>query len=295
MTNVTKRLLASAPRTAAPIAVAGMLCLALNSAYAAQLIWSGDFEEGAASIDGSKTADFSKKLYSEGTDAAADVQSNGGMGICGSPREGTYSGRTRILDHGSGVQVRAELKAHNPGVIQFNWDGPEYWIGYSMCLAQWPSGSDVHTFLQVHAPNESSGSSCDFAGNALTIGASNDTGNISIIDNPSGVSSGNGAFANSKTVYSFNLRDTMGKWQDFVFRFHLSTKGDGYYTAWHNGKQVASGSGLVNVNWKDSCGSAIAKRYSNGPHMGMYGGPNNAGTQDRLSRCSQGRRGRRWI
>jgi Polysaccharide lyase len=264
------------PAAAARVVVAGMLLLALNSAYAADMIWAGDFEEGPPSIDGTNDADFAKKLYYEGTQAAADVRTTDGMGICDRPREGAFSGRTRILAGGSGEKVRAEIKANNPGVIQFDWDGPEYWIGISLCLAEWPSGSDVHTFLQVHAPNEASGG-CDFAGNALSIAPAKDTGEIRVIDNPRGVSAGTGAFSNTKAVYSYNLRNTMGQWQDFVFRFRLSTKGDGYYTVWHNGTQVASETGLVNVNWKDSCGGIIAKSYSNGPHLGMYGGPNDAG------------------
>jgi hypothetical protein len=277
MTTVRKRFFAAVPSAYALAVMAALVSQVATPVHAAQMVWAGDFEEGAASIDGSRDADFAKKLYAEGTDAAADVQTASGMGICGTPREGNDAGRTRILDGGSGVQVRAEIKANTPGVIQFAWDGPEYWIGVSLCLAQWPSGSDVHTFLQIHAPNEVSGSQCDFAGNALSISVANDTGNIRVIDNPSGVSAGTGAFSNGKSVYAYNLRSTMGQWQDFVFKFRLSTKGDGYYTVWHNGKQVASESGLVNVNWKDSCGNAIAKKYSNGPHLGMYGGPNTAG------------------
>jgi hypothetical protein len=277
MINVAKRLLAAATHAGALMAIAGMLVLAHSPADAAQLIWTGDFEEGASSIDGTTDADFKKHMYAEGTDAAADVQTTGGMSICSAPREGKYAGRTRILDGGSGDRVRAELIANQPGKIYFNWDGPEYWLGVSICLAQWPAGSDVHTFLQVHAPNEESGSLCDFAGNAIAIGTSNDTGGIHVIDNPSGISDGTGAFSNTKKVYSYDLRSTMGQWQDFVFKFRLSTKGTGYYTVWHNGKQVASETGLVNVNWKDSCGNVVAKKNSNGPHVGMYGGPNTAG------------------
>src|SRR6185503_41621 len=122
-----------------------------------------------------------------------------------------------------------------------------------------------------------SGSQCDFAGNALTIATDYDTGFIAVIDAPDGKSSGHGAFSRTKKVYTFDWRDTMGKWQDFVFKIKLSTKGAGYFTVWHNGRQVASGSGLVNVNWKDSCGNTIDKKYSNGPHVGFYGGPNKAG------------------
>jgi len=253
------------------------LLLTLHPANAAQLVWGGDFEEGASSINGSKTADFAKKVEQAGIEADADVQSASGMGGCTRPRAGNYAGRSRVLSGGAGEQVRAELKANAPGVVQFQWDGPEYWLAVSLCLADWPSGSDVGTVYQIHAPNEASGSRCDFAGNALTIGVSKDTGYISIIDNPSGISKGSGAFSNTKNVYSFNFRNTLGKWQDFVFKIKLSTKGVGYYTAWHNGTQVASGSGLVNVNWKDSCGNPIAKKYSNGPHVGFYGGPNSAG------------------
>ena len=259
------------------LVVLGALSLLSAYASAASLEWAGDFEEGASSIDGSADADFAKKLYDEGKAAAADVQTLGGMSICNVPRAGKYSGRNRILTGGKGIKVRSEIKAHLPGVYNFQWDGPEYWMGFSMCLAQWPNGSDVHTFLQVHAPNEPSGSNCDFAGNAITIGASNDTGTVHVINNPSGISSGKGAFANSKVVYNFNLRSTMGQWQDFVFQFRFSTKGTGYYSVWHNGKRVAMGAGITNVNWRDSCGKPIEKTYHNGPHIGMYGGPNNAG------------------
>jgi hypothetical protein len=213
------------------------LLLTLPSANAAQLVWGGDFEEGASSINGSRTADFAKKVEQAGIEADVDVQSASGMGACTRPRAGSYAGRSRILSGGAGEQVRAEIKANAPGVLKFQWDGPEYWLAVSLCLADWPSGSDVGTVYQIHAPNELSGSRCDFAGNALTIGVSKDT----------------------------------------VFKIKLSTKGAGYYTAWHNGTQVASGSGLVNVNWKDSCGNPIDKKYSNGPHIGFYGGANYAG------------------
>ncbi|MGH8221664.1 MAG: heparin lyase I family protein, partial [Woeseiaceae bacterium] len=254
---------------------AGLFWLATGNA--AEVRWKGDFEAGLPSIAGTSGADFSKKLYDEGTNAEADVESLAGMGICGNPREGLFSGRTSVLEGGSGVRVRAEIKSHLPGTYKFDWDGPEYWIGISFCLAEWPKGSDAHTFLQLHSPNEESGSNCDFEGNALTIGVVNDTANIRVLDNPSGISEGGAAQANNKIVYTYNLRDTLGQWQDFVFRFHLNTKGNGYYTAWHNGRQVASESGLVNVNWKDSCGNVIAKSYHNGLHLGIYGGPNNAG------------------
>ena len=253
------------------------LLLTLHSAHAAQLLWVGDFEEGASSISGAKTADFKKKVENDGNWAAADVRTASGMANCTRARAGSYAGRSRILSGGAGKQVRAELKANAPGVVQFKWDGPEYWLAVSLCLADWPSGSNVNTLYQIHAPNEPSGSHCDFAGNAITIGVTTDTAFVSVIDNPGGVSRGGGAFSNTKKVYSFNFRNTLGKWQDFVFKTKLSTKGNGYYTVWHNGSQVASGSGLVNVNWKDSCGNPIAKKYSNGPHVGFYGGPNSAG------------------
>ncbi len=248
-----------------------------NTAIAAQLVWTGDFEQGMASISGTSEADFRKKLYDEGINASADVQTTGGMSICGTPRDGLFAGRNRVLEGGSGVRVRAEILSHTPGAFKFDWDGPEYWVGISFCLAQWPQGSDAHTFFQIHAPNEPAGSTCDFAGNALAIDVAGDTGMISVIDNPSGISEGGGSNSNSKVVYTYNLRNTMGRWQDFVFRFHLSTKGTGYYTAWHNGQQVASESGLVNVNWKDSCGQVISSTNSSGLHVGIYGGPNNAG------------------
>jgi hypothetical protein len=245
------------------------------SAHAATLEWVGDFEEGAASIAGAKTSDFDKRLYDEGKAADMSVQGAGGMSLCAAPRAGKYSGRARILAGGKNLRVRTELLS-NPR-YNFMWDGPEYWVGYSFCLAQWPAGSDVHTFLQIHAPNEDVQKVCDFAGNALTIGDAGDTGKILVIDNPGGRSAGTGAFSNSKTVYTFPLRSTLGKWQNFVFKFKLSTKGAGYFTVWHNGKQVATGSGLTNVNWKDSCGNPIDKTYHNGLHVGMYGGPNSAG------------------
>ena len=38
-------------------------------ADAAQLLWGGDFEKGASSINGSKTADFAKKVEADGVEA----------------------------------------------------------------------------------------------------------------------------------------------------------------------------------------------------------------------------------
>jgi hypothetical protein len=267
--------LVSARMVPALVFAAALLLLTPGHANAAEFLWGGDFEEGTPSIDGSSDADFQKHVYDDGTAAAVDVQTNSGMGPCGSTREGKYAGRARILAGGAGQRVRAEVQANDP--IHFNWDGPEYWTSVSICLAEWPKGSDANTFYQIHAPNEEKGATCDFAGNAITIGVEYDTGFIAVIDNPDGKSSGNGAFSQTKKVYLYNVRDTLGQWQDFIFKFRLSTKGDGYFTVWHNGKQVASGSGLVNVNWKDSCGNPIPKTYSNGPHVGIYGGANDAG------------------
>ncbi len=248
-----------------------------QQSQSAELIWAGDFEEGNSSINGANTSDFKKKIEREGQMADVDVRQNGEMGICTAAREGQFAGRARILQGGSGTKVRGEIKTHLPGVFKFDWDGPEYWVGISLCLAEYPNGSDVHTFLQIHAPNEPDGSNCDFAGNALTIAPAKDNGQIRFIDNPSGRSDGTGARSNSKSVYSYNLRNTLGEWQDFVFRFRLSTRGDGYYTVWHNGNQVATETGLVNVNWKDSCNRPIPTTHSNGLHLGIYGGPNTAG------------------
>src|SRR5262245_37233723 len=115
MTKVGQGLSAAAAR----VAFIGALLSTVNSAYGAAMIWAGDFEEGGSSIDDSRDADFHKHLYNEGTAAAADVRSAGGMGLCDRPREGSYAGRTRILAGGSGKQVRAEIKANAPGVISF--------------------------------------------------------------------------------------------------------------------------------------------------------------------------------
>ena len=128
------------------------LLLTLHSANAAQLIWGGDFEEGASSISGSKTADFAKKVEADGVEADASVLTASGMGNCTRPRAGNYAGRSRILSGGAGKQVRAEIKANAPGVIQFEWDGPEYWLAVSLCLADWPSGSDVRHPLPDSRP-----------------------------------------------------------------------------------------------------------------------------------------------
>src|SRR5687768_5690608 len=112
MTTVRKRSFAAARSAYALAMMAALLSQFASPVHAAQLVWAGDFEEGASSIDGTTGADFKKHMYSEGTASAADVQTTGGMSICSAPREGKNAGRTRILVGGSGERVRAEVIAH---------------------------------------------------------------------------------------------------------------------------------------------------------------------------------------
>ena len=69
----------------------------------------------------------------------------------------------------------------------------------------------------------------------------------------------------------------VGEWQDYVVNFRLSTRGDGFYQIWKNGKQIYSKYGLTNVNSFDSCGNPIpdGKWKHNGAHIGIYA-PGNA-------------------
>src|SRR5688500_6236920 len=105
MTFLRKRQLGTTLVPASVLTIVSLL-LTLHSANAAQLVWGGDFEEGASSINGSRTADFAKKVEKDGIEANVDVRTGSGMGICTRPRAGSYAGRSRILSGGAGEQVR---------------------------------------------------------------------------------------------------------------------------------------------------------------------------------------------
>src|SRR5690606_20806604 len=126
-----------------------------SSAYSAELIWVGDFETG----------DFSQyrdKLYGGSKYATKKL-------VTSPVRAGKYAAELTTLDVERNGNPRAELLSKLPGYggsIRFEWDGPEYWIGFSFLFKEWESSA--YTFFQIHAPNEPKGDPCDFAGNTFS-------------------------------------------------------------------------------------------------------------------------------
>ena len=233
----------------------------VKPAYSATLIWVGDFETGDLS-------QYSEKIPDDKV---------GYVKVVTSPvRDGKYAAEMTVFDSNLVSSSRAELVSKNRGSgnIKFLWDGPEYWIGVSMYFKEW--AAQGHTFFQVHAPNEGPGSSCDYAGNAFTIRPTGsninleDTLSVAVLDNPSGRSEAKGASSNNKVVDSMPI--PIGKWIDFVAHFRLSTKGEGFFEVWKDGKMVYSEYNMTNVNWIDSCGNPIPpeQQMHNGLHVGIY-------------------------
>lgn len=169
---------------------------------------------------------------------------------------------------GSG-RYRAEMVT----AVGYPWDdGKSHWLGLSMYPTSFEGSA--YTLLQIHAPNETKGSSCKYDGNALSIVPESINGiehyTLRVIEN-GGRSSGKGASSGSKKVWTAPMRKN--QWADFVIDFSLSRMGNGFFRVWRNGSLVYQKSGLTNVNYIDSCGRTIPadKRSHNGPHFGIYG------------------------
>ena len=260
MTTNRKSIFASVPTALALLAVAVPCLLWTSTGYAANLVWTGDFETGDLSQYKDKSSDQSTRR------------------IVTSPvRRGRYSTELIIPDFSSSSTLRAELVtklSNGGGNFKFRWDGPEYWIGFSFLFKEW--AAQAHTFYQIHAPNEPSGDDCDYAGNAFSIWVDNKISSgaenrlsVRVIEN-GGVSAGKGAASNNTVVHSYPF--PMNEWQDYVVNFKLSTNGQGFWKIWKNGDLIYSKSGLTNVNHRDSCGNSIPndKRQHNGAHVGIY-------------------------
>lgn len=236
----------------------------------ATLLWTGDFETGAASIQNG--GQYKTKIARQGQ-VTVVTSSDGGQ--C-EPRQGTYMGRAEITAGASGTPQRAEVKSTPGQFIEWE-DGQTYWTGLSFCVENW-SGT-VNTLVQWHAPNES-GQQCDMAGNLI---GNHNNGRVEIIDNPGGASEGSGANSNHVTVYDLNLASASNQdvWHDFVYAMKVNTDRtgvrancNGTFRLWHQGTQVYNQTGLCNVNYKDECGTTITapQNRSNGLHFGLYQG-----------------------
>lgn len=232
-------------------------------AYTAELLWTGDFETGDFS-------QYKSHLYGEGKHSTKKI-------VKSPVRAGKYATELTILETERGGSTRSELiSRHNDSKIHFEWDGPEYWVGFSFMFKEWDSSA--YTFFQIHAPNETKGDKCDYAGNTFSVwghGADKNSGVsesivVRVIEN-GGVSRGKGAGSNNTVVHKYPF--PLNSWQDYVVNFKLSTKGKGFYKVWKGGKLIYSKSGLTNVNHKDSCGKEIPKdkRRHSGAHVGVYG------------------------
>jgi hypothetical protein len=239
------------------------LLLSSGSGNAAELIWTGDFETG----------DFSQY---EDKLSGRDIRATKYL-VTSPVRAGRYATELIILGLGSSGIERAELVSRLPGGgnFKFLWDGPEYWIGFSFLFKEWDA--NAHTFFQLHAPNEPKGAPCDYAGNTFSIWGDGEDQNGGIADRiavrlieKGGISDGEGAASNNEVVHTYPF--PLNEWQDYVVNFRLSTKGDGFYHVWKNGKRIYSRTGLTNVNHKDSCGNPVPadKAKHNGVHIGIY-------------------------
>jgi hypothetical protein len=244
--------------------IASVVFASAGAAGAAELVWSGDFETGDFS-------QYKDKLKGEGKRSAKRI-------VTAPVRTGKYASELTVLGVGAdGGTERAELQTRqaNGKMVHFDWDGPEYWLGFSFFFTEWDA--NAFTFFQIHAPNEPKGRKCDMAGNAFSVwgdgadsnGGVSDTIAVRVIES-GGVSRGNGAASNNKVAHSYPL--PLNEWQDYVVNFKLSTRGQGFYKIWKNGKAIYAKTGLTNVNFRDSCGNAVPKdqRRHNGVHIGVY-------------------------
>jgi hypothetical protein len=232
----------------------------------AELIWTGDFETGDLS-------QYKAHFYEEGIRATRKL-------VRSPVRAGDYAVELTILDVESNrSRSRAELISQMPdrkGRLRFAWDGPEYWIGFSFLFKE--ATASTSTYFQVHAPNEPKGDPCDFSGNTFTVGGEGARSNdgltrhiiVRVIED-GGISSGKGSGSNNRIVHKYPF--PLDEWQDYVVNFRLSTRGEGFYRVWKNGRAIYGRFGLTNVNYRDSCGNLIPEnqRKHNGVHIGIYG------------------------
>ena len=134
-------------------AVLSSLTLMTGTAWAqTTLLWTGDFETG----------DFSQyrdHLYEEGIYTAKSI-------VTEPVRNGQYAGMVEILGNERDVKERAELYCSPQQ--RFWWDGPEYWIGFSLRFEDW-NGS-AWTFYQIHPPDRMLyPEGCNTSGNAFML------------------------------------------------------------------------------------------------------------------------------
>ena len=244
-------------------------CIALglslsSAALPADLIWTGDFETG----------DFSQyvnHLYGENEYSTRAIVSS-------PTRAGQYATELTVLglERPSGRE-RAEIMTNMPnnrGVMKFQWDGPEYWVGFSMYFKEWDAAG--WTFFQIHAPDGNYlTESCTMGGNAIGVypgGASENNGvatdlNVRVIEE--GGVGGSSAGSNTVQVHSAPLN--LGVWHDYVMRFKLSNQGNGFFEVWKDGQKVYSKFNLTNVDYINGCGNEITDTSHHGVHIGTYG------------------------
>ena len=238
---------------------------------AATLDWVGNFETG-------DTSQYKDHLYDPGTYSRKTL-------VTSPVRAGKYAVLLEILGKERPVKERAELittGSPTGGVMQFQWNGPEYWVGFSFRLKDW--NSTAWTFFQIHAPDETNypDLSCKVGANAITIrptGAATNNGvdnriALGVIEDGTKIPGGPCALCGQKTVWTDPLKS--GVWYDFVVRMKLSTEGKGYIEVWRNGEKIYSKFNMTNVQKYDRCGNlqtdAIKpdKQHDFGANIGVY-------------------------
>src|SRR5690606_15586986 len=99
-----------------------------TSVHSAELMWTGDFETGDFS-------QYKDHLYGEGKHSTKKI-------VKSPVRAGKYATELTILDTERGGSTRSELiSRHNGSKIHFDWDGPEYWVGFSFMFTEWESSA----------------------------------------------------------------------------------------------------------------------------------------------------------
>lgn len=231
-------------------------------ASGAELVWRGDAETGDFS-------QFRDHLYGEGDYTTKAV-------VTGPTRAGNHAVQLTVLgNERPGGRERAELYTDMPnggGALTFDWDGDEYWVGFSVRFDEGDPGG--WTLFQIHSPSGSSGSECFMGGNAFGIYPTGEDSNNGAADRlevrviEQGGVAKSSAGSNTTGVHSAPL--TRNTWHDYVVRMRLSKAGQGFFEVWKDGQKVYSKFGLTNVDHIDGCGNAISDQRHYGAQFGIY-------------------------
>jgi hypothetical protein len=158
--------------------------------------------------------------------------------------------------------------------IGYPWDdGKSYWVGFSVNPIQ-ISPTGAYSYLQVHhpswAPNPITGLTSDSMMLRPIVKNGQPYYEFRVVDGAS-VGKNCGATCGTTPKGTGSSPITLNQWTDFVVNFSLSSKGQGYFHLWVNGKQVYSQTEMTNVQHLDGAGNELPLRKSQAAQIGIYG------------------------